>query len=95
METNVSATFERIGLSTKKAIAPHILLENAYNSNLVPDISRVDYQADNNDRTHLRALEGIPSFVEDLYIFGYLGQKVCIASKGKTMYTAGDTSSAK
>ena len=89
METNVSTTFERIGLCAEKAILPYILLENAYNSNLVPDISRVDYLADNNGRIHLRPLEGLPTFVDDLYIFCYLEQIDCVVSKGKTICTAG------
>ena len=95
METNISTTFERIGLRAEKAIAPHILLENAYNSNLVPDISKVDYLADNNDRTHLRPLDGLPTFVNDLNVVGNLEQKDCVVSKRKTICTAGDNSSAK
>ena len=55
-DTNVFTTFERIGLLAEKGVVPHIWLENAYNSNVVTETSRVDYPADNNGRTHLRPL---------------------------------------
>ena len=44
----ISATFLQMGLRSSKSVATHILLENAYESNLVPDISNVDYLAGNN-----------------------------------------------
>ena len=53
MET-ISATFTQLGLRSSKSVATHILLENAYESNLVLDISNVDYLADNNGPTSLQ-----------------------------------------
>ena len=74
MET-ISATFTQLGLRSSKSVATHILLENAYESNLIPDISNVDYLADNNGPTSLQKLEGLPTFVDDLYVFGYLDDR--------------------
>ena len=91
MENNVSTTFEQLGIRAKKSVAQHILLENAYSSNLVSDISNVDYLANNNGGTHLYPLAGLPTFVDDLYVFGYLEEKECIVSKGKVLCTTGET----
>ena len=66
----ISATFTQLGLRSSKAVAAHILLENAYESNLVPDISNVDYLADNNGPTSLQKLEGLSTFK---VIYLYLG----------------------
>ena len=82
MDASVSATFERIGRHAEKAIAPNILLENAYKSNLVPDILREDHTPENNAGTYLRPLEGLPIFVDKLYIFSYLGQNDGVVSMG-------------
>ena len=52
-------------------IAYNILFENTFHSNLVPDISKVDYLAGNLGPTDLQPLEGVGPFVDDMYIFGY------------------------
>ncbi|MEW8688580.1 MAG: hypothetical protein AB2556_22430 [Candidatus Thiodiazotropha sp.] len=41
----VEATFETMGLQTEKSLGTHLLLENAYESNLLPDIFQVSYLA--------------------------------------------------
>ena len=56
-------------------VATHLLLENAYDSNLLSDISKVDYLAGNLGRTNLRPLEGLPVFVDDIFVFGYLSRE--------------------
>ncbi|MEW8689132.1 MAG: hypothetical protein AB2556_25200, partial [Candidatus Thiodiazotropha sp.] len=78
-----------MGLWTEKSLATHLLLENAYESNLLPDISRVDYLAGHKERTHLQPLEGLPVFVDDIYVYGYLRKEDC---KGRT---TGENSSVK
>ena len=49
----VPATFQAMGLQSERAVSTHLLLENAYESNLVSDISKVDYMAGNLGCTHL------------------------------------------
>ena len=75
------ATFRKMGICSKKAVAHHLLLENAYDSNLLPDISKVDYTAGNLDQTNLQPLQGLPPFVDDIYTFGYL-RRTQFVSKG-------------
>ena len=91
----ISATFTQLGLRSSKAVAAHILLENAYESNLVPDISNVDYLADNNGPTSLQKLESLSTFVDDLFVFGYLEEKEVVVSRGKTLCTSGKGGSAQ
>ena len=95
MEKSIATTFENIGLRSNKYVAQHILLENTYNSNLVPDIANVDYLANNNGRTDLFPLPGLPTFVDDLYVYGYLDTKECVCHRGKTICTSGENGSAK
>ena len=68
-----------MGLRSKKAVAAHLLLENTYESNLVSDIAQVDYLSGNQGRTHLRPLSGLPTFVDDVYVFGYFRREHCVA----------------
>ena len=91
----VQATFQTMGLRTEKAVAAHLLLENAHESNLVSDIARVDYLAGNLGQTHLYPLEGLPTFVDDVYVFGYLRREDCVASGGRLSCTTGEGGSAK
>jgi hypothetical protein len=91
----VHTTFEAMGLRAEKAVATHLLLENAYESNLVPDIAKVDYLAGHQGRTHLRPLEGLPVFVDDLYVFGYLDRDECVFQRGAVSCTTGDAGAAK
>ena len=76
-------TFHELGLRTEKSIATHILLENAFESNLLSDISKVDYLANNKGRTHLRPLEGLSTFVDDVYVFGYMRKEDGISYRGR------------
>ena len=91
----VQATFRAMGLRSEKAVSAHLLLENAYESNLVSDISKVDCLAGSLDRTHLRPLPGLPTFVDDVYIFGYLRREDCVFHGGLLSCTTGEDSSAK
>ena len=91
----ISATFLQMGLRSSKSVATHILLENAYESNLVSDISNVDYLADINGTTSLQKLESLPTFVDDLYVFGYLDDKEVVVSRGRTLCTSGEGGSAQ
>ena len=84
-----------MGLWSEKAVSAHLLLENAYESNLVSDISKVDYLAGSLGRTHLRPLPGLPTFVDDVYVFGYLRREDCVFQGGGLSCTTGEDSSAK
>jgi len=76
-------TFANMGLRLEKNVAEHLLLENAYDSNLLSDIADVDYLEGNQGSTNLRPLEGLPAFVDDIYVFGYLPKEECVVEKGK------------
>ena len=88
-------TFESMDLRSKKAVAAHLLLENANESNLVSDIANVDYLAVNLGRTNLRPLAGRPTFVDDIYVFGYLSREECVVRNGRLSCTSGENGSAK
>ena len=69
----MEVAFEAMGFRSLKTVASHILLENAYESNLVPDIANVDCLEGNLGKTQLEpALSSLPTFVDDIYVFGYL-----------------------
>ena len=91
----VQATFQTMGLRAEKAVAAHLLLENTHESNLVPDIARVDYLAGNLGRTHLRSLEGLPTFVDDVYVFGYLRREDSVVRGESLSCTTGEGGAAK
>ncbi|KAK3761453.1 hypothetical protein RRG08_053511 [Elysia crispata] len=91
----VQATFQSMGLRVEKAVAAHLLLENTHESNLVPDIARVDYLVGNLGRTHLRPLEGLSTFVDDVYVFGYLRREDCVVRGESLSCTTGEGGAAK
>ena len=91
----VQATFQAMGLRSEKAVSAHLLLENAYESNFVSDISKVDYLAGSLGRTHLRPLPGLPTFVDDVYVFGYLRREDCVFQGGRLSCSTGEDSPAK
>ena len=59
-------------LKSLNSIIPHLAVENVYNSNLIDDIGYVDYTENSKGLTCLKPLEGIPDFIDDLYIFKYI-----------------------
>ena len=91
----VQATFQQMGIRSEKYLSTHLLLENAHESNLVPDIANVDYLANHLGRTSLRPLEGLPTFVDDVYVFGYLRRGDCVVARGQLSCTTGEYGSAK
>lgn len=65
----VEPTFQTKGIRSKKAVFSH-LFENAYDSNLLPDITDVDYLA---GKPWLdKSLHGLTPFVDNIFGFGYL-----------------------
>lgn len=93
--TATRETFQSMGLRCEKTVAEHLLLENAYESNLLSDISKVDYLDGNLGYTNLRPLEGLPAFVDDVFVFGYLSQEEGVFHRGKLSCTTGEKGAAK
>jgi len=87
MQTNktIEVFLEEVGLRTAKAVGKFLLQENVYGSNLLSDISSVEYTKKNLGRTDLQPLEGLEPFVDDIYIFGYLRGEELLREKGKPM----------
>ena len=83
----VEATFASVGIHSKKSTALHPLHENAYDSNLLPDIANVDYLAGNLGQTNLQPLHGLHPFVDDIYVFSYLRHKQVVSNCGRIFCT--------
>ena len=86
------ATLEEMGLRSLEAVAKHILQENVWESNLIPDIAGVDYFTGHQGRTNLQPLEGLPAFVDDFYVYGPLWENEIVRVRGrKPACTTGET----
>ena len=71
----IEATYRAMGRRSAAKIAEHILKENIHEENLINDIANVDYTKEHQGKTHLQEIEGFGLFVDDLYIYGYLGRE--------------------
>ncbi|MEW8689060.1 MAG: hypothetical protein AB2556_24840 [Candidatus Thiodiazotropha sp.] len=91
----VQTTFQSIGLQSAKAVATHLLLENAYESNLLSDFAQVDYLAGNLVHTHLGFLPGLLMFIDDAYVYSYLRREDCVVHGGRLSCTTGNGGAAK
>ena len=78
-----TATLSSMGFRAEASLAKHLLLENCWENNLLPDISKVDYLEGHQGRTNLQPLDGLPLFVDDIYICGYLDQTEAVRIRGK------------
>lgn len=74
-QKTIRASLQDMRIRAKKSVLAHLLLDNAYDSNLLADISKCDYLEGHEGRTHLRPLEGLPPFVDDVFVYGYLREK--------------------
>ena len=79
----ITATPSSMGLRAEASLAKHLLQENCWENNLVPDISKVDYLEGHQGRTNLQPLEGLPLFVDDYYVFGFLDRAETVCIRGK------------
>lgn len=79
----IEKTYKEMGLRVEKSVAYHLLLQNAYKSNLVPDISKVDYSKGHLGKKKLERIPDCQMFADDLYLFGYMERKVVVERKGK------------
>ena len=85
------ATLASMGLRSERAVARHILEENTWESNLIPDIAGLDYLAGHQGKTNLQPLEGLPSFSDDFYIYGPLQNDEIVRVRGqRPMCTTGE-----
>ena len=89
------ATLANMGLRNEASVAFHILQENVWESNLVSDIAKVDYLADNEGQTNLHPLEGLPPFVDDVYVYGPLAVEDVVVVHGRPSCTTGENGTAK
>ena len=94
-KNNIETTFKEMGIRASKSIAEHLLKENAYQNNLLPDISTVDYTKDHAGRTNLQEIPGFGIFVDDMYIYGYLRKQDIVYNRiGGILCTTGAGGSA-
>ena len=90
----IEETFKRMGIRSKKNSALHILKENVYESNLINDISDVDFTIGNNGTTDLQEIEGYDVFVDDVYVYGYLREEdIVFSPRGDIKCTEGTNGS--
>ena len=71
----IEATYRAMGRRSAANITEHILKENIHEDNLINDIANVDYTKGHQGKKHLQEIEGFGLFVDDLYIYGYLGRE--------------------
>ena len=88
--------WNRWGYEAWKQLPKHILQENVWESNLIPDIAGVDYFAGHRGRTNLQPLDGLPAFVDDFYVYGPLRENEIVRVRGrKPACTTGEEGSGK
>ena len=86
----IEATYRAMGRRSAANITEHILKENIHEDNLINDIANVDYTKGHQGKTHLQEIEGFGLFVDDLYIYGYLGKEdIAYLPKGGISCTQG------
>ena len=78
----IRATLSSMGLRAEASLAKHLLQKNSWESNLVSDISKVNYLEGHQGRTNLQPLEGLPLFVDDIYVHGFLDRTETIHVRG-------------
>jgi hypothetical protein len=88
-------TYKSMGIRAEQALPHHLLHENTYDSNLVPDIARVDYTLGHLGSTDLQHLDGLPLFVDDLYVYGYLREQDLVHCGKRVLLSTGDTGHAR
>ena len=86
----IEETFKRMGIRGKKNTAIHILKENVCESNLINDISDVDYTIGNNGLTDLQEIDGYGVIIDDIYVYGYLREEdIVFTQRGDIKCTEG------
>lgn len=73
----------RFGHLSGKSRRSALLAREHLRSNLLADISEVDYTKGQRGRAMLQQVEGLPPFAEDIYIFGYELRDNCVFARGR------------
>ena len=94
MANQVCTTLREMGLRSAKSVANHLLQENTYESNLVPDIAQAPYLHGAETRTHLAPLSGFPPFCDDIYVYGRLAEADIVRVGQRVSCTTGADGSA-
>ena len=81
-----------IQLRNMKMLPYHMAVDNVYASNLINDITYVNYTEDSKGLTHLRPLRGLPMFIDDLYLYMYIHEEQIekIGNAGKVIFKGGE-----
>ena len=72
LENEKAINLNDMEIKNLDSIIPHLAIENVFNSNLIDDIGYVDYTENSKGLTCLKPLEGLPDYIDDLYIFKYI-----------------------
>ena len=80
---SISTTLQEMGIRAKKKVLQHLFLDNAYEHNLLPDIANCNYLFGHQGRTSLQPLDGLPPFVDDIFVYGYVRKKDLFQAGGK------------
>ena len=72
----IEISFTQLGLKRRNNLPQHLMVENTYNSNLLTDISDVDYTKNNMGPMELGVIEDLPDLIcDDLYVYTYLSKE--------------------
>ena len=72
----IEISFKQLGLKRRNNLPQHLMVENTYNSNLLTDISDVDYTKNNMGPMELGVIEDLPDLIcDDLYVYTYLSKE--------------------
>ena len=78
--TPISTTLQQLSLSAKERAEPHLLLDNLYESNLLSDVSTIDYSRDARDC----ALELVQRVFDDgIYVYSFVDKRMLLESRGR------------
>ena len=76
LKNNIEISFSQLGIQRRNNLPIHLMVENTYNSNLLTDISNVDYTRDNMGSMELGVIEDLPDLIcDDLYVYTYLAKE--------------------
>ena len=84
-EKSISTTLREMGIRAKSKVLRHLFLDNAYEHNLLPNIANCNYLFGHQGRTSLEPLDGLPPFVDDIFVYGYVREKDLFSVGGKVL----------
>ena len=78
-----------MGVRAEKSVLQHLLQENIYDSNLISDISKVNFTKNSNGMCSLQPMDDLPTFIDDLFVFGYLDENEICKTGNKVDFRKG------